>query len=210
MPHLRDFKDIFNFLNQFNSSFIWKSSPTCEEHESEICFVFKLNFCIAPDFAKGIAWNNLIADLGKIVSWSLFVEKIISSIKQKLKIIFCFGETLKQKKRNETNNVLKKQISEGLKNIKKIDNILFAYEPVWSIGTGVVPKISDLQIQMRILKKFISKKFKSKNPVLLYGGSVNQKNAILFKQINEIEGFLVGGASQNSNKFIDIIKKTII
>ena len=137
-------------------------------------------------------------------------KKIISSIKQKLKIIFCFGETLKQKKRNETNHVLKKQISEGLKNIKKIDNILFAYEPVWSIGTGVVPKISDLQIQMRILKKFISKKFKSKNPVLLYGGSVNQKNAILFKQINEIKGFLVGGASQNSNKFIDIIKKTII
>ena len=137
-------------------------------------------------------------------------RKIVSSINNGLKIIFCIGETLSQRKKKQTHKVLKSQISKGLKRVKKLNNILFAYEPVWSIGTGVVPKISDLQIQMRILKKFISKKFKCKNPVLLYGGSVNQKNAILFKQINEIKGFLVGGASQNSNKFIDIIKKTII
>ena len=137
-------------------------------------------------------------------------KKIISSLKQKLKIIFCIGETIKEKKKNKTNQVLKKQITEGLKNVKKIDNILFAYEPVWSIGTGVIPKIHDLQKQLHTLKKFISKKFNYKNPILLYGGSVNQKNATLLKQIDEIKGFLVGGASQNSNKFIDIIKKTII
>ena len=137
-------------------------------------------------------------------------KKIISSIKQKLKIIFCIGETFKEKKSNKTNYVLKKQITEGLKNIRNVNSILFAYEPVWSIGTGVIPKINDLEIQFMMLKKFISKKFKYKNPTLLYGGSVNQKNVILLKQINEIKGFLVGGASQNSNKFIDIIKKTII
>ena len=137
-------------------------------------------------------------------------KKIISSIKQKLKVIFCIGETLKEKKRKLTGYILKKQITEGLKNIKKINNIIFAYEPVWAIGTGVIPKTNDLQIQIKMLKKFISKKFKHKNPILLYGGSVNQKNVALLKQINEIRGFLIGGASQNSNKFIDIIKKTII
>ena len=137
-------------------------------------------------------------------------KKIISSFKQKLKVIFCIGETLKEKKKNRTNYVLKKQILEGLKNVKKINNILFAYEPVWAIGTGIIPKTKDLQFQIKMLKNFLSIKFKHKKPVLLYGGSVNQKNINSLKQINEIDGFLVGGASQNSNKFIDIIKKTTI
>ena len=68
-------------------------------------------------------------------------KKITSSIKQKLKVIFCIGETFKEKKRKQTSYILKKQITEGLKNIKKIDNIVFAYEPVWAIGTGIIPKI---------------------------------------------------------------------
>ena len=54
----------------------------------------------------------------------------------------------------------------------------------------------------------MKKKFKSKNSKVLYGGSVNPKNINELGQINQIDGFLIGGASQNSNKFIDIIKKT--
>jgi len=56
----------------------------------------------------------------------------------------------------------------------------------------------------------LQKKFKSKNPKILYGGSVNHKNVNELRKINQIDGFLIGGASQNSNKFIDIIKKTFI
>ena len=153
----------------------------------------------------GHSENRFLGDNNLIIN-----KKIISSMNQKLKIIFCIGETIKERKENKTTYVLKKQIIMGLKNIKKIDNILFAYEPVWSIGSGIIPKINDLQNQFKMLKKFISNRFKYKNPTLIYGGSVNQKNVILLKQINEIKGFLVGGASQNSNKFIDIIKKTII
>ena len=97
--------------------------------------------------------------------------------------------------------VLKKQITEGLRNVKKIDNILFAYEPVWSIGTGVIPKIDDLQKQLHTLKKFISKKFNYKNPILLYGGSVNKRNAVDFLNNSNIDGLLVGGASLNFNSF---------
>ena len=54
----------------------------------------------------------------------------------------------------------------------------------------------------------MKKRFKFKNPKVLYGGSVNPKNINELRQINQIDGFLIGGASQNSNKFIDIIKKT--
>ena len=55
---------------------------------------------------------------------------------------------------------------------------------------------------------FIKNKFGKKSPKILYGGSVNGNNAAQLKDINNLDGFLVGGASQNSKKFIDIIKKT--
>ena len=135
--------------------------------------------------------------------------KIKSALKKKLKVIFCIGETLKEKKSNKTNSILKFQINRGLKNIKRNNNIIFAYEPVWSIGTGIIPKINDLEKQIYDIKKIIIKFWKLKNPKIIYGGSVNPKNIAELKKISSINGFLVGGASQNSKNFIDIIKKTI-
>ena len=88
-------------------------------------------------------------------------------------------------------------------------NVLIAYEPVWSIGTGIIPKISNLNSQVKKIKKFINSKFKNKNVKVLYGGSVSSKNIKSLSRIKEIDGFLIGGASQNQNKFIDIIKKSI-
>ncbi len=137
-------------------------------------------------------------------------KKIYSALSQKLKVIFCIGETLSEKKKKKTNIVLKKQINYGLKNIKNIDNIIFAYEPVWCIGTGIVPKTNDLRNNVIKIKKLIKNKFRSKDPIILYGGSVNPKNIVKFNKISEISGFLIGSASQNTNKFIDIIKKSII
>ena len=58
--------------------------------------------------------------------------------------------------------------------------------------------------------EFIKSKFKTSTPKILYGGSVNPQNIKNLKEINNIDGFLIGGASQNSNKFIDIVKKTYI
>ena len=56
--------------------------------------------------------------------------------------------------------------------------------------------------------KFIKNKFKVKTPKVLYGGSVNPQNVADLKEIDNIDGFLIGGASQNTKKFIDIVKKT--
>ena len=134
--------------------------------------------------------------------------KIKSALKEKLKVIFCIGETLNEKRRNKTNLVLKNQITRGLKNIKN-NNIIFAYEPVWSIGTGVIPTNNSLKKQILNIKKIINKFCKIKNPKIIYGGSVNSKNIIELKKISLINGFLIGGASQNTKNFIDIIKKTI-
>jgi triosephosphate isomerase (TIM) len=130
--------------------------------------------------------------------------KIKSAIKAGLKIIFCIGETLKEKKNKKTNQVLAKQINNGLKSIKNKSNIIVSYEPVWSIGTGMIPKSEDLLKSV----SFIKTRFGKKSPKILYGGSVNSNNIDQLKDINIIDGFLIGGASQNSKKFIDIIKKT--
>ena len=130
--------------------------------------------------------------------------KIKSAIKAKLKVILCIGETLSEKKKRKTKSILSKQIRLGLDKIKKKSNIFIAYEPVWSIGTGNIPNFQDLE---KIIK-YIKKKFRGKLPKVLYGGSVNSQNIIHLKKIIDLDGFLIGGASQDPNKFIDIIKKT--
>ena len=130
--------------------------------------------------------------------------KIKSALKSGLRVIFCIGETLKAKRKKITKSVLNKQIKAGLKNIKNNKKIIIAYEPVWSIGTGKIPKIDELEQTV----EFIKKKFKGKLPKILYGGSVNPENIRNLKKITNLDGFLIGGASQNSKKFIDIVKKT--
>ena len=134
----------------------------------------------------------------------LINQKIKSAFHAKLKVILCIGETLKEKRSRKTKLVLSKQIKLGLANINKDSNLFIAYEPVWSIGTGKIPKINELKQTV----KFIKSKFRGKIPKILYGGSVNLKNINNLKTIKEIDGFLIGGASQNSKNFIDIVKKT--
>ena len=135
-------------------------------------------------------------------------NKIKSSLENDLKILFCIGETIKEKKAKKTKKILGGQIKKGLKKIKNIKNIIIAYEPVWSIGTGLVPKNNELLDNILFIKKFLRKNFKYQNSRILYGGSVNPNNIKNLNEINQIDGFLIGGASQNPNKFIDIIKKT--
>ncbi len=139
---------------------------------------------------------------------NLLNKKIQSAIKENLNIIFCIGETLNQKKKKQTSRILKNQLFNGLRNIKNFKNISIAYEPVWAIGTGIVPKKSELERNMKLIKTYLKKLKRNNSIKVLYGGSVKPDNASELSKIKEIEGFLIGGASQNSKKFIDIVKKT--
>ena len=134
----------------------------------------------------------------------LINKKIKSAIRAKLKVILCIGETLSEKKRGKTKSVLSKQIKLCLDKVNKKANLFIAYEPVWSIGTGKIPKITELKDSI----KFIKSKFNKRIPKILYGGSVSPKNINNLKLIKDLDGFLIGGASQNSKNFIDIVKKT--
>jgi len=136
-------------------------------------------------------------------------NKIKSALKENLKVIFCIGENLSEKKKKITYSVLKKQIEKGLKQIKKFEDIIIAYEPIWSIGTGIIPKDYELKKNIKNIKKILKSLKKSKKIKILYGGSVNSKNIKSLVKISEINGFIIGGASINPNKFIDILKKSI-
>ena len=133
-------------------------------------------------------------------------DKVKHALKNNLKVVFCIGENKKQKKNNQTFSILKKQLTKVLeKNFDK-NNIIVAYEPIWSIGTGKIPNQKDLEKTTNYIKKVLKNIFKKNSPAVLYGGSVDENNVSMFTEINEIDGFLIGGASKSSKKFIDIIK----
>ena len=111
-----------------------------------------------------------------------------------------------KKKNKQTFRVLKSQLTKVLEKKFNKNNIIVAYEPIWSIGTGKIPNQKDLLKTTNHIKKTLKNIFKKNSPAVLYGGSVDEKNVDLFRQIREIDGFLIGGASKSSKKFIDIIK----
>ena len=133
-------------------------------------------------------------------------DKVKHALKNNLKVVFCIGENKSEKKNKKTLSVLKKQLSNVLeKNFNK-NNIIVAYEPIWSIGTGKLPTAIELKKTTIHIKKVLKNIFKKNSPAVLYGGSVDGSNVEMFKEIKEIDGFLIGGASKSSKKFIDIIK----
>ena len=133
-------------------------------------------------------------------------NKVQFALKNNIKVVFCIGENKFEKKNNKTLSVLKKQLTKVLEKKFNKNNIIVAYEPIWSIGTGQIPTPKELQKTTAYIKKVLKNLFKKNSPAVLYGGSVDGNNVEMFKQIKEIDGFLIGGASKSSKKFIDIIK----
>ena len=136
----------------------------------------------------------------------LLKDKIKFALKNNLKVVFCIGENKQDKKKKRTFNVLRKQLSKALDKKFNSKNIIVAYEPIWSIGTGKLPTEIELNNTIVFIKKILKGIFKKKNPAVLYGGSVDGNSVKMFREIKEIDGFLIGGASKTSKKFIDIIK----
>ena len=133
-------------------------------------------------------------------------DKVKYALKNNLKIVFCIGENKSQKRNNKTFSILRQQLTKVLEKSFNKNKIIVAYEPIWSIGTGKIPNQKDLLKTTIHIKKVLKSIFKQKSPAVLYGGSVDENNVEMFTQIKEIDGFLIGGASKSSKKFIDIIK----
>ena len=122
-----------------------------------------------------------------------FINKINNAIESGIKVIYCIGETLKDKEDGNTYMVLEKQISEVLNNVE-VKNIIIAYEPVWAIGTGKVPSEKEIKDNIEFIKDIIEDNYDTRLDVL-YGGSINKDNIASINAIKGVDGFLVGGAS---------------
>jgi len=136
----------------------------------------------------------------------LINAKIRSAIDNKLTAIFCVGETLKEREANKTKQVVGEQITQGLENIKRIRDVIIAYEPVWAIGTGKTATPEQAEEVHGFIRDLLQSIFNSIGTSILYGGSVKPENIKELMAKDNIDGALVGGASLNAKSFAEIIK----
>ena len=139
------------------NSAIIVGAQNCHEAENYGAFTGSINSKMIKNAGAkfviiGHSENRQIGETNKMVNL-----KIRSALKSGLKIIFCIGETLKERRKKITKSILNKQIKLGLDKIKDKKNIIIAYEPIWSIGSGIIPKHRELLETIGYIKK------KSKN-----------------------------------------------
>jgi len=139
----------------------------------------------------------------------LINKKVVNAIKKGLKVILCVGELLSEREANKTNEVVKTQIVEGLKNVSKEDmkSIVIAYEPVWAIGTGKVATPEQAEEVHAFIREIIIGMYDkgvADNLIIQYGGSVNDSNVDGLMNKPNIDGALVGGASLKIDSFTRI------
>ena len=197
---------IYFFTTKIKSKFISIGAQNCHYQRSGAFTGSVSSSMLKKSGAKyvilGHSENRSEGDTNQVIK-----KKIESALSQKLHVIFCIGETINEKKKGKTFSIIRKQMKDSIDKKYNLKSIIIAYEPIWSIGTGKIPKAEELKKSFRFIKNEFKKNFKTKTfPVVLYGGSVNDGNIRTFSSISEIDGFLIGGASQSSKKFIDIIK----
>ncbi|MBI4453787.1 triose-phosphate isomerase [Candidatus Woesearchaeota archaeon] len=140
-------------------------------------------------------------------------KKVLCVVNHGLKPILCIGETEEEKKKKKTNEVLETQLKACLKNVSEnqIKQVVFAYEPVWAIGTGKNATPQEAQDAHAFIRGLLTDMYSqtTARPLkILYGGSVTPENAAELIQQKDVDGFLVGGASLNVDSFVEIIKKS--
>ena len=116
--------------------------------------------------------------------------------------IVCVGETLQDKEKNLTKEILRTQIEDSIPEQSDYKNTIIAYEPIWAIGTGLTPSLEDIEDVHSFIKN-INKKYEKFK--LLYGGSVKASNSADINNLVNVDGCLIGGSSLITDEFNSII-----
>jgi len=124
--------------------------------------------------------------------------KLIKLIENDITPILCIGESKEERQNNTYKEVLKEELS-ILEDIDK--DIIIAYEPIWSIGTGIIPTNEEIIEVFNFIKSICP------NDKILYGGSANNDNIDTLKQIDLIDGYLLGGLSLKPDKLEEFLNK---
>ncbi len=135
--------------------------------------------------------------------------KVIRVLKHTMQPIICVGENKQEYENKKTKMVIEQQLTPVIEYIQNAEfqnkDLYFAYEPVWSIGTGLIASPEYLATIFAWIRSLLSEKLPTAQIAYLYGGSVNADNITQFKEISEIDGFLIGGASLDFQKLQKIV-----
>ena len=170
---------------------------------------------VSADMLKSIGVNTVI--LGHSERRAIFHEtdaiisfKVDAALKHDLRVIFCFGEELKDRQNKQHFNVVENQLRDGLFQINATawESIVLAYEPVWAIGTGETASPEQAQEMHEFIRETVRKAFGSDiadSVSILYGGSVKPDNAKEIFSKPDVDGGLIGGAALKADDFSAIV-----
>ena len=171
---------------------------------------------VSPSMIKEVGCSYVI--IGHSERRQLFGEtdetvnrRIKAVLAQGLKIIFCIGETLKEREEGKTFPVIERQVEGGLKGMgdKEMRNMVVAYEPVWAIGTGKTATPEQAEEVHRFIREKLGKFYPqeiTEEVRIQYGGSVTPENVKGLMNQPNIDGALVGGASLKAESFSKIVR----
>ena len=164
--------------------------------------------CVSAMHAKKIGVNYAIVGHSECRKYFRLAdeeinEKVISVLNNDLNVILCIGETLEEKESLKTYERIKYQLDTALKDITS-NNIIIAYEPIFSIGTGVVPTNDEIYDIIKYIKEIL--KDKGLNLKVIYGGSVSSKNIAELSKIKNVDGFMVGKSSSIKEEVLKMEK----
>jgi triosephosphate isomerase (TIM) len=139
-------------------------------------------------------------------------QKTLAALQHAITPIVCVGESLQERENGSTDRVIEQQVRAVLEKISASDlpKIVFAYEPVWAIGTGKVCEASEANRVCALIRHFINEYGSAEQTRILYGGSVKPENTQALMSQSDIDGGLVGGASLEPDSFFGIIEQACL
>ena len=137
--------------------------------------------------------------------------KVKKALESGITPIVCFGETLEERDGGMAHSVVEKQLAGALQDleVEDVERIIFAYEPVWAIGTGVSATSEQAEEMIAFAKRLISDEFGIKSSIVLYGGSLKPSNAEDILSKPSIDGGLIGGACLKLSDFENLINTKV-
>jgi len=196
--YLSEFVDIDVLIGSQNVS-NYDSGATTGELSSKQLKSIGVKFTIVGHSERRQKLNESIEDTNIKIK-NLLDEDIIP--------ILCVGETKEEKEQNKTKDILFDEIDGAFKDLlmNSIGKIIIAYEPIWSIGTGLTPTNEEINDIAKSIREHITDNYNTDN-LILYGGSVSASNIDELNKIDLVDGYLIGGASTKGDEFLQIIDK---
>jgi triosephosphate isomerase len=201
------FDALANIANIFNTSSIAIGAQNCSEYNlgaytgqvsAASLADINIKYCIVGHSEQRIYFHETTEQI---------IEKIELLFANNITPIICFGETQQDYQNKKTKIVLQDQLNPIIKTVAQHKNksTIFAYEPVWSIGTGIIPTHTELTSIFTWIADTLHQQLPHHTYHLVYGGSVSVDNITMLKQIPHIDGFLIGNASTQFEDFKKII-----